>query len=308
MEQQGRELLHSMRAADAFQKSHRSGDGGALQPHPAGPPPPPEFGGFPRPESTCGSASICPKRLSALRYPTACDMMHQKSLLLVPPPAVVTHSLLCPGLQVAPRGQDQRRHLARAGHGSGWSRRLAWIRTTRSRHAAAWQCEMLRMCDSLVPSGRVTYLRQSSEPDSVHLRSGDHLPSKFEELLQSEHFVTLQGSAQQPGDAPNPSMPPALGGYLSSGNSLRSLSAGAGGGAAGTMLPPQHQQHHNHQQQHPAGRDPRDPLGTGTPSLASSISGVSSTGLTQGVGGLGVFSSGSTEVASHLMSAGGSAW
>jgi hypothetical protein len=55
MEQQGRELLHSMRAAEWQQRSHRLADGssGPLPPsHPAGLAPP-EFSGFPKPETTC---------------------------------------------------------------------------------------------------------------------------------------------------------------------------------------------------------------------------------------------------------------
>jgi anti-sigma factor RsiW len=56
MEQQGRELLHSMRAAEFHQRSHRLADGASAPPpaHPAGLPQP-EFGGFPKPETTCGA-------------------------------------------------------------------------------------------------------------------------------------------------------------------------------------------------------------------------------------------------------------
>ena len=55
MEQQGRELLHSMRAAEWQQRSHRPADGAPGPPPPAHPAglPPPEFGGFPKPETTC---------------------------------------------------------------------------------------------------------------------------------------------------------------------------------------------------------------------------------------------------------------
>lgn len=48
--------------------------------------------------------------------------------------------------------------------------------------------------------------------------------------------------------------------------------------------------------------------GASIPSLASSVSGVSSTGLSHGLHNLGMFSSGSTEVASHLVATGGSGW
>lgn len=77
MEQQGRELLHSMRAAEAHQRVHRLADGGgppALPPaHPAGLPPP-EFDGFPKPEPTCAASSL----LSSLRQ---LHEMHLRLLL-----------------------------------------------------------------------------------------------------------------------------------------------------------------------------------------------------------------------------------
>lgn len=98
----------------------------------------------------------------------------------------------------------------------------------------------------------------------------------------TKHLSSPQASPRE--DNRSPRLAPHLGGYLPASGGLRPLPSG---GAAPM---------------------PMVGLGAAQASLASSVSGISSTGLSHGLGAMGMYSSGSTEVASDLVAAGGSGW
>lgn len=98
----------------------------------------------------------------------------------------------------------------------------------------------------------------------------------------TKHLSSPQASPRE--DNRSPRLAPHLGGYLPASGGLRPLPSGS------------------------AAPMPMVGLGAAQASLASSVSGISSTGLSHGLGAMGMYSSGSTEVASDLVAAGGSGW